>query len=220
MIKGLLFDLDGTLLDRDQSLLDFIKNQYNRVQEFQTIEKQTFVERFIELDQKGYVWKDKVYQQLIEEYSLDLDWEYLLEDYIQSFQHHCIGFPGLIEILDYLKGKNLKLGIISNGFGRFQMNNIRGLNIEDYFDVIMISEIEGLRKPDIKIFNRALERLGLEPQESIFVGDHPVNDVDASINAGMRGIWKEDNWFVNPSKEYLSIKNLIEIKDHLDSISK
>ncbi|WP_270168617.1 HAD family hydrolase [Paenibacillus sp. SYP-B4298] len=219
MIKGILFDLDGTLLDRDQSLLFFIQNQYNRIQALQRIEKQTFVQRFIELDQKGYVWKDKVYQQLFEEYNLDLNWEDLLEDYIQSFQYHCIGFPGLIEILDYLKGMNLKLGIISNGFGRFQMNNIRGLNIEDYFDEILISENEGLRKPDIKIFNRALDRLGLEPQETIFVGDHPVNDVDASIKAGMRGIWKEDNYFEKPSKDHLIIKDLIEIKDIIGSIS-
>lgn len=53
------------------------------------------------LDQKGYVWKDKVYQQLIEELELDLSWHELLEDYMESFQNHCIGFPGLIEILDF-----------------------------------------------------------------------------------------------------------------------
>lgn len=219
MIKGILFDLDGTLLDRDQSLIAFLENQYIRIHALHDVEKEVFIQRFIELDQKGYVWKDKVYQRLIEEMGLELAWEEMLEEYVESFQNHCIGFPGLIELLDYLKEMNMKLGIITNGFGRFQMNNIRGLKIDHYFDEILISEIEGVRKPNIEIFTRALNRLGIEPHEGLFVGDHPVNDVEASIKAGMIGIWKEDDFFERPSNNCRSIKSLIEIKDNLASIS-
>ncbi|WP_160036838.1 HAD family hydrolase [Paenibacillus sp. An7] len=219
MIKGILFDLDGTLLDRDTSLLGFLENQYDRIHAFHKVEKHIFIERFVQLDQKGYVWKDKVYQQLIEEIGIDLSWQELLEDYVESFQNHCNGFSGLFEMLDYLKEKNLKLGIISNGYSRFQMNNITGLKIGHYFDEILISETEGLRKPDIRIFKTALDRLGLEPKESIFLGDHPINDVEASNNAGMLGIWKEDDFYERPSSEYRSIKSLLELKDILVTIS-
>lgn len=218
MIKGVLFDLDGTLLDRDRSLIAFLEHQYHRIHALHDVDKDIFIQRFIELDQKGYVWKDKIYQSLIEEMNLDFTWEKLLEDYIESFQNHCIGFPGLIELLDYLKEKNIKLAIITNGFGRFQMNNIMGLRIHDYFDEILISEIEGVRKPDVEIFTRALTRLGIEPFEAIFVGDHSVNDIEASIKSGMIGIWKEDVFFERPSCEYRSIKKLIEIKDILASL--
>ncbi|MFC5406454.1 HAD family hydrolase [Cohnella soli] len=219
MIKGVIFDLDGTLLDRDQSLVAFLEDQYNRIQELHRIDKKVFIQRFIELDQKGYVWKDKVYQKLLEELNIDLYWQDLLDDYVESFQNHCIGFPGLFEILDYLKGMNIKLGIISNGFERFQMNNIRGLKIIQYFDEILISEIEGIRKPNIGIFQRALVRLGIEAKEAIFVGDHPIHDVEASINAGMKGIWVEGNYFDKPSKDCFIIKNLIEIRGILATIS-
>ena len=106
------FDLDGTLLDRDKSLVAFLEAQYIRIPALQAVNKQHFLHRFIELDQKGYVWKDKVYQQLCEEFALDISWEYLLDDYMESFQ----------------------------------------------------------------------------PNETIYVGDHPTNDVDASINAGMIGV--------------------------------
>lgn len=215
MIKGILFDLDGTLLDRDSSLIAFLENQYDRIHAFYDVDKHMFIERFIQLDQKGYVWKDKVYQSLVKEMNLALSWEELLEDYVESFQNHCIGFSGLIELLDFIKEKNLKLGIITNGFGRFQMNNIKGLKIDHYFDEILISEVEGLRKPDIEIFTRAANRLGIEPHEAIFVGDHPVNDVEASIKAGMVGIWKEDDFFERPSKDDRSIKSLFEMKDLL-----
>lgn len=212
MIKGILFDLDGTLLNRDQSLVAFLHQQYDRISELHHVEKQVFVQRFIALDQKGYVWKDVVYQKLIEEMNVDLHWQDMLDDYVESFQYHCVGFPGLIEMLDYLKEMNLKIGLISNGYGRFQMNNIIGLKITQYFDEILISEYEGLRKPDIAIFQRALTRLGLEPNESIFVGDHPQNDVEASIKAGMTALWKEDHFYERPVSAYKTISQLIEIK--------
>ncbi|WP_233568110.1 HAD-IA family hydrolase [Cohnella faecalis] len=220
MIKAIIFDLDGTLLDRDRSLTAFIENQYDRYPAFHGVEKNEFVRRFIELDQKGYVWKDRVYQTLVEELQIALNWQDLLTDYVESFQNHCVGFPGLIETLEQLKEKKLKLGIITNGFGRFQMNNIKGLKIEHYFDEILISELEGLRKPDSRLFQRALTRLGVAPEESVFVGDHPINDVEASIAAGMKGIWKEDHHFERPSKVSSVITELSEIKNVLANFEK
>jgi len=56
------------------------------------IPKEQYVSRFIELDNHGYVWKDKVYQQLIEEFNIcSVTWEELLEDYLDNYKHHCIG---------------------------------------------------------------------------------------------------------------------------------
>ncbi|MEH7388609.1 HAD hydrolase-like protein, partial [Bacillus sp. JJ1521] len=69
MIKAAVFDLDGTLLDRDESVQKFITNQYDRFKKFlDDILKETYIKRFIELDHRGYIWKDKVYQQLVEEF--------------------------------------------------------------------------------------------------------------------------------------------------------
>lgn len=70
MIQAVLFDLDGTLLDRDTSLIRFVHDQYERISQLQHVRQETFVQRFIELDQHGYVWKDKVYAQLIEELAI------------------------------------------------------------------------------------------------------------------------------------------------------
>lgn len=194
MIQAVLFDLDGTLLDRDASVKKFIENQYERLGNYLGhISKEKYMTRFIELDYRGYVWKDKVYQQLVEEFEIvGIGWENLLGDYITEFKHHCVPFPNLKSMLEELKTDGFALGMITNGFGQFQMDNIRALGIEKYFDAILVSETEGMKKPDPAIFKRALKRLNKEPRESVFVGDHPENDVKASQYVGMRGIWKKD----------------------------
>ncbi|WP_110066215.1 HAD family hydrolase [Cytobacillus oceanisediminis] len=194
MIRAILFDLDGTLLDRDKSVKKFIDNQYERFSKWVGhIPKELFISRFIELDNRGYVWKDKVYQQLINEFGItELTWEGLLEDYKNQFRNHCVPFPNLISMLDELKSNNLILGIVTNGKGQFQMDNITALGIEEYFESILISEWEGLKKPDPEIFKRSIEQLKVSPSESIFIGDHPENDVKAARKVGMKGIWKRD----------------------------
>ncbi|WP_449536315.1 HAD family hydrolase [Ferdinandcohnia sp. Marseille-Q9671] len=194
MIKAVLFDLDGTLLNRDESVKVFIERQYDRLSKaVGHIPKEKYVSRFIELDNRGYVWKDKVYQQLVDEFTIaDITWEKLLQDYIREFKYNCVPFPNLIGMLEELKSNQFVLGMITNGYGQFQMDNIIALGIDKYFDTILVSEWEGMKKPDPQIFIRALEKLAILPNESIFMGDHPVNDVKAAQNVGMKGIWKRD----------------------------
>lgn len=194
MVKAVVFDLDGTLLNREASVKEFIEYQYDRFgHTFRQIDKEAYVERFIALDRYGYVWKDKVYQQLIDELKItEVTWEELLRDYVGGFSRHCVPFPNLITMLDELRGQGSRLGIITNGVGPFQMRNVRALGIPHYFDSILVSESEGIKKPDPRIFERALDRLGVSPVESIYVGDHPQNDVDAAKALGMKAIWKKN----------------------------
>jgi putative hydrolase of the HAD superfamily len=194
MIKAAIFDLDGTLLNRDASVRRFIEDQYERLYEwFGHIPKEKYISRFIELDCRGYVWKDKVYQQLVEEFNIHkISWEALLQDYIEEFKNSCVPFPNLISILEVLKSKAFRLGMITNGKGQFQIDNIKALGIENYFDAILVSEWEGIKKPNPEIFRKALSILGVSANESMYVGDHPGNDVIGSKNIGMIGIWKKD----------------------------
>ncbi|GMK42568.1 haloacid dehalogenase [Paenibacillus sp. CCS19] len=211
-IKAVLFDLDGTLLDRDSSLLSFVSHQYDRIPAFQAVEKKQFVQRFIELDNHGYVWKDKVYQQLIEEFGIaDLAWADCLNDYVSGFQRHCIGFANLHLMLTKLKEHAIKVALVSNGFGQFQYDNFKALDIEHLVDEVLISEWEGLRKPDAAIFNRALTKLGVPAEHAIFVGDHPDNDIRASREVGMRAIWKR-------SPHYEAAEHADHVIDDLDEL--
>ncbi|AJI08763.1 MULTISPECIES: HAD family hydrolase [Bacillus] len=222
MIKAIIFDLDGTLLDRDSSLKFFIKEQYKRyINKLKHIPEEQYVSRFIELDNRGYVWKDKVYHQLLHEHSIsDLTWEQLLEDYINNFQHHCVPFSNMEHVLKELKDKGMLLGMITNGLTEFQLLNIRALGIEKYMDTILVSEQEGIKKPQAEIFMRALERLGVTPEESVYIGDHPENDVIGARNAGMNAIWKKDAFWGTPFTDEYIIEDLKELPLLIDTIRK
>ncbi|MEN1937508.1 HAD family hydrolase [Paenibacillus sp. 102] len=197
MIRAVLFDLDGTLLDRRQSLESFISKQYDRYTgHFTEIEKNEYCTRFIQLDNNGYTWKDKVYTTLLNEYNITtLTADQLLHDYVTEFTNHCIPFPNMHELLQQLQNQDIAIGIITNGFTEFQMNNLRALQLHTYTNTILISEAEGIKKPHPVIFERALLQLNVKPEECIYVGDHPENDVIGAENAGILAVWKKDSFW-------------------------
>lgn len=194
MIEAVIFDLDRTLLDRDASVLRFIQHQYDRFERsLGSVSSRTFTSRFIELDQQGYVPKDQVYQQMVDERLLDESMKgELYKDYNDSFKYHCFSFPGLQDVLHHLKSDGFQLGIITNGRGRFQMDNMKALGIDSFFDIILISEVEGVKKPDPVIFERAMEQMDLPPEACMYVGDHLKKDVEAAENVGMTAVWKKN----------------------------
>lgn len=219
MIKAILFDLDGTLLNRDESLKLFTEKQYDRLFHLLGhISKDAYTTRFIQLDSRGYVWKDKVYRQLVEEFGFTkITREELLEDYIKEFKNSCVPFNNLIQMLEEVKKSKILIGMITNGYGQFQMDNIKALGIESFFQTIIISEWEDIKKPDPQIFLRAAESLGVLPSECVFIGDHPKNDVQGARNVGMIGIWKKDVQWMDVQAEYV-VDDLMEIPDIIDDL--
>ncbi|RIN05717.1 HAD family hydrolase, partial [Staphylococcus xylosus] len=126
------------------------------------------------------------------------------------FCNQCLPYPNLKETLDILSSNGYKLGIITNGKYPFQYENIKSLQIEQYMDVILVSEKENIKKPNPLIFERAAKVLNVDLCECVFVGDSLKNDYEASRSAGMYSIYRlnGENNFYSLSD---SIKNLYEL---------
>jgi putative hydrolase of the HAD superfamily len=69
------------------------------------------------------------------------------------------------------------------------MKNIKALGLDALVDVILVSEAEGLRKPDAALFQRAADRLEVKADQCFFVGDNPAADIPGAHGAGMRTAW-------------------------------
>jgi putative hydrolase of the HAD superfamily len=191
MIAAVLFDLDETLLDRTNALIAFLADQHARFAgRLGDAPFAVWRDRFLALDARGHVHKSAVYPAILAEFGGDADLgSALLADYLENCCRHARGFPGMAETLTALRGRGLKLGIVTNGETAFQTRHIDALGLAALVDAVLISESEGLRKPDAALFRRAAERLGARPEDCLFVGDNPVADILGAHAAGMRTLW-------------------------------
>jgi putative hydrolase of the HAD superfamily len=96
-------------------------------------------------------------------------------------------FDDVVPTLDRLRAAGLKLGVVSN-FEEWLERLLESLQVTRYFEVRVISGVEGVEKPDLKIFRLALDRLGVEPEESVYVGDSVAFDIEPATALGMTAV--------------------------------
>jgi len=191
MIKAILFDLDETLFDRTGSLEQFLPDQYKRHEALKQLTVEDYVEMFLSLDKRGMVPKAELYPALLAHIGQvdDTLAATMLGEYEEGFAHFVRLAEGAEELLLYLRQKGLLTGIITNGHTDHQMRVVYKLKLDTMVDSTLVSEKEGLRKPDPEIFWRAASRLGLKPEECMFIGDNPTADILGAADAGMATIW-------------------------------
>jgi putative hydrolase of the HAD superfamily len=90
-----------------------------------------------------------------------------------------------------------KLGLVTNGPSRTQRPKIEQFKLADHLDLLVVSEEVGVAKPDPAIFEIALDRLGVQASETLFVGDSIEFDMRGAASAGLPFVW------MNPRDEAL-----------------
>lgn len=96
-------------------------------------------------------------------------------------------FEDVVPTLTALSNQQLKLAVISNWDERLPPL-LRRLDLEHWFEVIVVSGESGCAKPDPAIFRRAAERLGLSPREILHIGDDIAHDLQGANAAGFNAL--------------------------------
>ncbi|PRD11909.1 2-haloalkanoic acid dehalogenase [Bacillus sp. MYb56] len=216
--KAMLFDLDDTLLDRDKAVdnlfLLVLEKCYEDVSD--TV-KNNMLQKFKEYDKREYGISDKtiVLESLFDEFAPKYR---LPRNYIQDFWNEnlpkCFSIDqNTILFLNHIK-RHFKVGIITNGSTQRQKAKIMDTGLNEYFDTIIISEEVGFSKPDKRIFELALNKLNVQSEDVLFVGDDLEKDIAGCQNANIKGIWFNPNVIKNntdtkPYAEITSFDNLL-----------
>ena len=121
-------------------------------------------------------------------------------------------YPETQSVLGQLKAQGLELGIISNFDSRL-FTILRGLGIDRLFDTVTISSLTQAAKPAPKIFQAALEKHAVDPEEAMHVGDSLCDDAEGAIKAGIKGILldRESRFSDAPSSAAVRIASLSEL---------
>ncbi len=97
--------------------------------------------------------------------------------------------PYTDDLLSAIRNAGYALGLVSNTEALLTDYDLEILGLHDRFDAVVLSSRVGYKKPDRRIFDLALERLGIAASECVFVGDNPVDDIAGAQGAGMDALY-------------------------------
>jgi len=213
---AILLDLDETLTDRTQSIVQYAECFRRDFADcLAPITVPTIAATILTADERGYRPREVLFQDLLQQFPWRMtpDVERLSTHWETWFPASSVARVGLQETLHVLHTQGIRLGIITNGVVRRQQPKIEQLQIRPYLSTVVISEAVHVKKPDPRIFAKALAKVGCQASQAWFVGDHPVNDVGGAASAGLRPIWLTGihPWPLDKPEPQWQIDSLIEL---------
>jgi 2-haloalkanoic acid dehalogenase type II len=207
-IRGVIFDLGGTLLYFDGDWPEIFSRSHGEL-------LRELRAAGLELDEEAFLAE---FRRRLEAYYLERDTEfietttlYLLRELLGQFgypqapeaalraalrkmyavtEEHWKPEEDALPTLDALRQAGYRLALVSNaGDDEDVQALIDAAGIRHYFDPIVTSAAQGIRKPNPRIFDLVLERWGLRPEETAMVGDTLGADILGARNAGIHSVW-------------------------------
>jgi putative hydrolase of the HAD superfamily len=209
-IRALLFDVNGTLIDIETD--EWMEQAYRAIAHYLTyqgfdlhrgdvrdlyfkIMKEQFAassEIYPEFDvvavwrevlrRCGTAWTRSLAPEKLRQMPL-----FLAEMQRGISRKRLLAFPQTLEILTQLKTR-YRLAVVSDAQSAYGAPELRAVGLAGLFDPIVISGDYGYRKPDPRLFQTALTKLQVRPQEAIFVGNDRFRDVHGARQVGMKTI--------------------------------
>ena len=189
-VKGVVFDLDNTLLDFMQMKEFAVKAAIKGMIEAGLLidEDQSYKE-IISIYEK-FGWENQeVFNVFIDKQLGYIEHKFLaagIVAYRRAREANLMAYPNVHKTLMALAKMGIKLSVVSDAPSREAWLRLYYLNLYHYFDVVVTFDDSGERKPSPKPFLLSLESLKLKPEETIMVGDWPERDVVGAKQIGMK----------------------------------
>lgn len=177
LVKAVIFDLDGTLVDSYQAIYLSFKYAYERMGlaplPFEVVKR--VVGQGLGLTFQGLLGEERAPQAL----------SLFRQKYEEVFRDHTHLLPDAHQVVETLHGQGVQLAVATNKFGRFSRAIFEHFGLGNYFAVIVGDGDVAQNKPDPEMLYYAMGKMGREKEETIFVGDSVI-DIRTAKNAGLR----------------------------------
>ena len=219
MIKAIIFDLDDTLI----SEMQYIESGYRHISELLTdithVDDNSIFSLLMDLFHDS---PKNVFNRLFDKLNISYKEDNILKlvEIYRNHEPHIQFFDDVLPNLELLKVKGIKTGIITDGYISTQRNKLRILNANKYFDHIIVTQELGRKywKPHPRPFELMKDKLNIEFNEMVYVGDNPEKDFYISciypiktVRIDRENSIHRMNDYYYDIKENLLIRNLNEL---------
>jgi putative hydrolase of the HAD superfamily len=209
-IKGIIFDLYGTLIDveTDESMDEIyrdiahfltyegvylhrweVRNLYWQILKQQ---KEESSEKYPEIDVAA-IWNSFLKQQGITSAPVRKRVSGILCHLYRGISRKRLQlYPEVLRVLGELRS-SYRMGLVSDAQPCFALQEIEAVGLGGFFDPIVISADDGFRKPDPRLFAKALGFMKLKPSQVIYVGNDMYRDTYGANRAGLKTIYVDSN---------------------------
>ena len=213
-IKAVLFDLDNTLIVRRltlRKLAQYVNRFYfaDRPDEHEWI-----ADVFWDCFSSGY---DEL-EDCFAAFQRRVGWTHKADckeflDFWFFYYPFCTTMEPNAEAVRELTRKGYRIGILTNGPAVLQQGKVDVVGFRDWFEFILATGEVGPEKPDPYPFRYVMDKMGLRPEEIVYVGDYPPNDIEAPRKLGMHTVWFSAyaDWDDRYERAEAEISSLLEL---------
>ena len=226
--EHIFFDLDKTLWHFDENSKKVLNDIYKHFKLFLSISSvEKFISKYEEVNEGLWslyrddkIKKDdlrwKRFGDTLNHFNManDVMAHEIADYYVYHSPRQTLLFPETINVLDYLSEK-YKLHIISNGFEEVQFIKLKESGLAKYFDVIILSDKVGVKKPHPYIFKKAFSQSGAKAKNSIMIGDDLYADIYGAQRVKMDAIYFNFNKLSHDKDVQQEISCLTELYELL-----
>lgn len=188
---AVVFDLDYTLYDADAFYVAALRHVADQVGKKFDRDGSELAESLLGLRRELGADHPKLFDEWLRSHDLwesdtvkaCIEWFHSYEP-VDDFEL----YPGVAETLEAMRALGLKLGIVTDGNVQMQTTKLGALGIGNMVDAVVLNAALGAPKPDPAGLLEAMSRLGVDAEDVLYVGDHPVYDIVMARNAGVRSI--------------------------------